>query len=59
MRKPSPTRTADRHSNDSVPLLLRLPKDLHSQLAERAHNEDRHMSGLVRVALREYLGRTA
>lgn len=40
-------------------MLIRLPNDLHAQLAQRARDEDRHMVGVIRQALRRYLEQPA
>ena len=48
-------RSADRHSDRLTQMQVRLPPALHDQLRQRAVEEDRSMSQVIRRALRLYL----
>jgi len=52
------TGTKAHQSLDHQPTYVRLPKDLHEAVKQRASEEERTMAQTIRLALRYYLSKT-
>ncbi len=53
-----PAPTSKHNEPDVQPTFVRLPRELHTAVKERAASDDRTMSQTIRVALRYYLQNT-